>query len=64
MRIKRGADAASDHYRVVEKLQLKLQRFADNNVTTKYNLYYMKERDHQEKYKQDLNYAVDNMQVD
>ena len=57
VRVKGGADAASDHHLVVGKLQLKLRRFAGNNARTKYNVDYLEERDHQEKYKQDLNSA-------
>ena len=64
VRVKRGADAASDHHLVVGKLQLKLRRFADNNARTKYNVDYLRERDHQEKYKQDLNSAMDNLRVE
>ena len=64
VRVKRGADAASDHHLVVGILQLKLRRFADNNARTKYNVDNLKEKDHQEKYKQDLNSAMDNMQVE
>ena len=44
--------------------QITLPRFADNNVRIKYNVDCLKERDHQEKYKQVLNSAMDNLQVE
>ena len=37
------------HRVAVGNLTLKLRRFADNNARTKYNVDYLKERDHQEK---------------
>ena len=44
--VKVGADAASVHYLVIWKPQLKI---ADNSARTKYNVDYPKERDHLDK---------------
>ena len=46
------------------KLQQKLRKFADNNARTNYNVDYLRERNHQEKYKQDLNSAMDNLRIE
>ena len=50
---KRGSDAALDHQLVIGKLKQILRWFVDNNARTKYNVDYLKERDHPVKYKQD-----------
>ena len=49
---------------MVGKLLLKLRQFAGNNLRTKYNVDYLKERDNQEKYKHDINSAMNNLQVE
>ena len=50
VREKREADAASDYHFMVWNLQPNLQRFADINARTKYNVDCLKERNNQEKY--------------
>ena len=46
---------------MVGKLELKLQWFADNNARTKYNVDFLKERNHRGKYMY-KNSAMDNLQ--
>ena len=46
VRVKRGADAASDHHLIVARVRLKLKRnYKARNQSIKYNVHYLKDSD-------------------
>ena len=54
VRVKRGADAATDHKLVVGKIQLKLKRYGNNNARAKYNVDKLKDNKEKIKYQNTL----------
>ena len=71
VRVKRGADAASDHHLVVAKLKLKLKRWETiSNKRTKYNTQLLQEKAYADafqialKNKYQARQALENIQED
>lgn len=54
VRVKRGADAASDHHLVVGKLQLKLRKHDNVRVRWKYNVESLQDKTTQQNYQQKI----------
>ena len=54
VRVKRGADAASDHYLVVGMIQLKLRKHENIRVRWKYNVEHLQDKTTQQNYQQTL----------